>query len=84
MASTSSSQTDLDTSVEEVLARRTDTSDHRAMLIELREQVKAYEARFGMSSDRIHEAIDAGELIEDLEVVDWIFTVELLRGVEPE
>ena len=53
-----------------------------AYLAELRACVKHYEERYGMSSDRVHDAIDAGELIEDLDVCNWIFDYELLRDVE--
>ena len=53
-----------------------------AYLAELRASVKQYEEQYGMPSDRIHEAIDAGELIEDLDVCNWIFAYDLLRDVE--
>lgn len=53
-----------------------------AYLAELRANVKQYEERFGISSDRIHDAIDAGELVEDLDVCNWIFDYELLREIE--
>ncbi len=52
-----------------------------AYLAEIRACVKQYEKRYGMSSDRIHEAIDAGELIEDLDVGHWIFQYDLLRDL---
>jgi hypothetical protein len=53
-----------------------------AYLAELRANVKQYEERYGMPSDRIHDAIDAGELVEDLDVCNWIFDYELLRDIE--
>ena len=53
-----------------------------AYLAELRASVKRYEERYGMPSDRIHDAIDAGELVEDLDVCNWIFDYELLLDVE--
>jgi hypothetical protein len=53
-----------------------------AYLADLRASVKQYEERYGMSSDRIHDAIDAGELVEDLDVCNWIFDYELLLDVE--
>ena len=49
-----------------------------AYLAELRSSVKQYEERYGMPSERIHDAIDAGELIEDLDVGHWIFQYDLL------
>ena len=53
-----------------------------AYLAELRANLKQYEERFGFSSDHIHDAIDAGELVEDLDVCNWIFDYELLREIE--
>jgi hypothetical protein len=53
-----------------------------AYLAELRARVKHCEQRYGMSSERIHDAIDAGELVEDLDVCNWIFAHDLLRDVE--
>jgi hypothetical protein len=46
--------------------------------------VKQYEERYGIPSERIHDAIDAGELIEDLGVVHWIFDYNLLCRIEEE
>jgi hypothetical protein len=52
------------------------------MLAEIRKSVKQYEQRYGMSSDCVHDAIDAGELVEDQDVCHWIFQYDLLRSVE--
>ena len=52
-----------------------------AYLAELRASVKQYEERYGMPSERIHDAIDAGELIEDLDVGHWIFQCDLLHNL---
>ena len=38
------------------------------------------EAKYGIPSSEIHEAIDDGRLIESKEVCDWIFAHELLEG----
>jgi len=38
------------------------------------------EAKYGIPSSDIHEAIDDGRLIESKEVCDWIFAHELLEG----
>jgi hypothetical protein len=51
-------------------------------LRELRDRVRYYEQQFGISSERIHDAIDEGTLIEDQEVGHWIFAYSLLRSVE--
>lgn len=61
-----------------------DPQAQEACLAELRANVKRCEERFGMSSDRVHAAIDAGELIEDLEVGHWLFQYDLLQSVEEE
>ncbi|MBA3450489.1 MAG: hypothetical protein H0T18_04680 [Chloroflexia bacterium] len=86
MALVSPSGTDTDIEIrlwiEELLEQRHDTEAQNAMLAEIRESVRQYEERYGMSSDRIHDAIDAGELIEVLDVCDWIFQYNLLQRVE--
>jgi predicted transcriptional regulator len=68
--------------LKELLEQRLDLQRQEAMLAQIRESVKQYEARYGMTSDRVHGAIDAGELVEDLDVCDWIFQYNLLRRVE--
>jgi hypothetical protein len=55
-----------------------------ACLAELRASVKQYGERYGLPSNRIHNAIDGGELIEYLEVGHEIFQYDLLRDVELE
>ena len=55
-----------------------------AYLAELRASVKHYGERYGLPSNRIHNAIDGGELIEYLEVGHEIFQYDLLRDVELE
>ena len=66
----------------ELLKGRYDFQSQETMLGEIRESVKQYEQRYGLSSDCVHNAIDAGELTEDLDVCDWIFQYNLLRRVE--
>jgi predicted transcriptional regulator len=68
--------------LKELLEQRNDIQRQETMLAEIRESVKQYEVRYGMSSDCIHDAIDAGELVEDLDVCDWILQYNLLRRVE--
>ena len=86
MAITSSNWTNVDEHVEQLLKELSeqihDVERQAAMLAEIRESVKQYEQRYGMSSDCVHQAIDAGELVEDLDVCDWIFQYNLLRRVE--
>lgn len=86
MALVSSNRTDIDKHVEQLLEdlleQRHNVQSHEKMLAEIREKVKQYEVRYGMSSDCIHDAIEAGELVEDLDVGHWIFQYDLLRSVE--
>ena len=39
------------------------------------------EAKYGIPSSEIHQAIDDGRLIESKEVCDWIFAHEILEGI---
>ena len=86
MALVSSNRTDIDKHAEQLLEnlleQRHDIQRQEAMLAEIRESVNLYEQRYGLSSDCIHDAIDSGELVEDLDVCDWIFQYNLLRRVE--
>ena len=81
-----SNRTDIDEYVahvrKDLQEQRNDVQRQAAMLAEIRESVKQYEQRYGMSSDCIHDAIDAGELIEDRDVGHWIFQYDLLQRVE--
>jgi hypothetical protein len=52
------------------------------LIDETRQRVKHYEDLYGIASQNIHRAIDAGELAETLEVCQWIFDYNLLRRVE--
>ena len=73
---------DIGQQIKKLLAQRYAVQSQEKMLAEIRESVKQYEVRYGMSSDCIHDAIEAGELVEDLDVGHWIFQYELLRSVE--
>lgn len=57
-----------------------DPEYQRAHLEDLRQQIRAYEERYGIPSHCIHEAIDNG-LTETLDVVEWIFTYELYTDI---
>jgi hypothetical protein len=86
MAFTTSNRTDIDKRVEQLLNDLTeqlhDVERQERMLAEIRESVKQYEQRYGMPSECVHDAIDAGELVEGLDVCNWIFQYDLLRSVE--
>ena len=86
MVLVSSNRADIDKHVEQLLEdlleQRNDIQRQETMLAEIRESVKQYEHRYGLSSDCIHDAIDSGELVEDLDVCAWIFQYNLLQRVE--
>ncbi len=82
LVSPNATDTEIQQWINELLEQRHDTEAQNAMLAEIRESVEQYEERYGMSSDRIHDAIDAGELVEDRDVGHWIFQYDLLRSVD--
>ena len=82
MSLTSSRQADIERRVSELLAHRYDLEGQAQLLDELRQRVKTYEAQYGIPSERIHAAIEAGELDEDRDVGHWIFAYSLLCRVE--
>jgi hypothetical protein len=44
--------------------------------------VQHFEAKYGIASRDVHDAIDNGQLSETHEVVRWIMDYELLREIE--
>ncbi len=82
MAVHSSRRVDAEQRFRELMEQFDAPYDTASELAKLRDSVNMYEARYGMPSERIHDAIDAGELIEDRDVGHWIFKYELLRSVE--
>lgn len=44
-------------------------------------RIREYEDRYGIATDEVHAAIDAGRLDETLEVCNWIMDAKLLRHV---
>lgn len=65
--------------ISRLLAQRDDPEEQARLLNETREIVAAFEKQFGLPSDQIHAAIDAGELIETEEVCHWIFQYNILQ-----
>jgi hypothetical protein len=55
--------------------------EQQRLLDEARQCVFQLESKYKLSSDRIHEAIDAGDLVETLEVSHWILLYNLLQRV---
>jgi hypothetical protein len=82
MSLTASRQAEIEHRVSELLAQQYDHQAQSQLLEEMRQRVKEYEARYGIPSSRIHEAIEAGELDEDRDVGHWIFAYNLLCRVE--
>ena len=58
--------------------------DRVKLLADLRREIRQYEERYGIASERIHEAIDSGDLVEDQDVGHWIFQYTILCSVEVE
>ena len=79
MALTKITSTEIDARVRQLLSQRDDVAAQERMLQETRLSVQRFEAKFGMPSERIHEAIEDGTLAETLEVCRWIFQYNLLR-----
>lgn len=48
----------------------------------LRAEIRRYEEQYGIPSDRLEEAVKSGELIENLEVCDWLILYSLLLRAE--
>lgn len=44
-------------------------------------RVEAYEQQFGMRSEDVGPAIDAGELVEDLDVCNWLLAYKRLKRI---
>jgi hypothetical protein len=78
MALTKSTAPDIDAKIEELLAQRDDQDTQERMLEETCLRVQGFEAKFGIPSERIHQAIDEGTLVETLEVCHWIMEYDLL------
>ena len=78
----SSCERPADQMLTELLAQRPASLDAAQAVRELRRRVKHYEDRYGIPSDRLHQAIEAGDMVEDLEVSRWIFQYTLLLRAE--
>lgn len=63
----------------ELLRERETIARYFSETRELRARVIAYEARYSLKSDEIHQAIEEGRLQETEEVCDWIIDYEALR-----
>jgi hypothetical protein len=80
--SRSGTNADVAQQLQQLLTQRQNLPARELILAELRESVRQYEERYGVSSACIHEALEAGELVEDKDVGHWIFQYDLLRSIE--
>ena len=78
MALTKTIPADIDAAIEKLLAQRDDLEAQERMLHETRLSVERFESMFGIPSERIHQAIADGTLVETFEVCRWIFQYNLL------
>jgi len=54
----------------------------RAYRLQVAARVRAYEEQFGLPSSDIHDAIDRGDLVETLDVCNWIMDYEWLSQLD--
>ncbi len=66
---------------EELERERDILERHYQWRADLGNRIKELEARYGITSDQIHDAIDNGQLDETLEVCDWIMDYDILQHV---
>ena len=65
-----------------ILEERMILRRHREERAALRLRIAANEARFGIASSELHQAIDDGRIVETSEVCDWLIDIELLTRIE--
>jgi endonuclease III len=82
MALRTTCRTPGETLLSKVLAQRPTPSEVSQTISELRRRVKSYEDCYGIESRCLHQAIDEGTLVEDVEVGRWIFQYNLLLRAE--
>ncbi len=78
MALTEPTSAKIEAQIAALTAQLNDAELQQRYREETRRNVARCERKFGIPSERIHEAIDAGTLEETLEVVEWIFDYNLL------
>ncbi len=49
--------------------------NRQRVLADAREQMRCYEAQYGLPSDRLEEALTAGKMTETPEVGRWLFAL---------
>lgn len=68
--------------VKEFLHQRGDPDEQQRILLETRLSLERLERTFGISSDRIHQVIDNGTLVETFKGCRWILATNLLARAE--
>lgn len=82
MSHVRTSKQSVDELIEELLRQSEDTAYHETRRLELIAWVQSLEAKYGIKSSDIHDAIEDGRLDETHEVTQWIMDYELLRRFE--
>lgn len=82
MAPVETCRADADQLLTDLLAQRPAESDSAQVVIELRQSLKQYEDRYNVPSDRLHAALEAGDLTETLDVCDWLIQYSMLLRAE--
>jgi hypothetical protein len=78
MAQTKAAPFDVDAEIARLRAQAADAALQQQFAEENRRTVERFEAKYGIPSAEIHQAIDDGRLEETFEVCQWIFEYELL------
>ncbi len=55
--------------------------NRRRLLRDAREQLRCFEAQYGIKSDDLKAALDAGTIEETPEVGDWLFALHTFRSM---
>ena len=58
--------------------------NRQRLLKELRREIREYEARYELSSDRVEKELEAGRLRETGEICDWLIAAEMYRALQNE
>ena len=66
----------------ELLAQRPAASSNGEFVATLRQSLRRSEERYAIPSEKLDAALKSGELVEDLEVCDWLIQYSLLLRAE--
>ena len=82
MAQVKTAPFDVEAEVARLRAQMKDVALQQQFDEENRRTVERFEAKYGIPSAEVHQAIDDGRLEETFEVCQWIFEYELLSRAE--